>query len=97
MLWDLEPQTDASVRAALHPGSEPIVIRFSGLDRSWSTTELRGETLLSEPVTAPAAVLEDPDARTVAPDLAGEAPPAAVSGGTAPILPAAPAEGESFA
>jgi hypothetical protein len=36
LLWEVEP----------HPGAEPVRLTAPGLDRSWSTTDARGEALL---------------------------------------------------
>jgi hypothetical protein len=45
LLWELEP------RAGGAP-ADPAVLRIPGLDPEWSTTELRGDTLLAEPADA---------------------------------------------
>ena len=46
LLWELQP----------HPGVGPVRITAPGLDRTWSSTEAKGEALLAAPVTDPGAV-----------------------------------------
>lgn len=82
LLWDLSP----------HEGVGPVTLTIPGLDPSWSTTEVRGETLLAEvappeglePVTL---VAEHPD---IDPEMRrpGEAP----ASGSSPEIP----DGGSF-
>jgi len=95
LLWDLRPHEDVSISAAESPGV-PIGLRCTGLDPTWSTTEMRGEALLAPPdpdLAASAAVPAVDDALAADPD-AMVVPAAEPTSGSRP--PAAPSAGESF-
>lgn len=95
LLWDLRPHEDAALSAAESPGV-PIGLRCSGLDPTWSTTELRGEALLAPPdpaLAAPAAVLAVDDA---SPEDSGVVPEVGTEPGAGSGSPAAPGAGDSF-
>jgi hypothetical protein len=80
LLWQLDA----------HDGVEPDAVRLCvpGLDPSWSSTQPRGEALLSAPLDGPsAAPSSGASSSPVAPPASGRASPAAPSSGGSPPDP----------
>ncbi|MCB1031417.1 MAG: hypothetical protein KDA95_08755, partial [Acidimicrobiales bacterium] len=81
LLWDLQPHDDLG----------PVTLRTPSLDPEWSTTELRGETLLAE-VAPPEGVdlyRHVPDHPDIDPEMRR---PGATPAAPPPVLP----EGGTF-
>ncbi len=87
LLWDLRPGDVA----------DGVTLRCSGLDPSWTTTELRGESLLAAPAAAGEAILhaevDEPASADPQPSAAPAAPAARAAASEAMVLPET---GESF-
>jgi hypothetical protein len=92
LLWELQPHTDVSPAAPNGNGrgdddgvgATTVRLTAPGLDPDWSSTELKGEALLS-PVAVPEAVKAEAAAEPVggsAPSPPAPSPPAPSSGGT---------------
>lgn len=83
VLWELAGHDDPAVAAA--SGATPVMLRFRGLDPTWSSSERRGEALLAAPEPAPepeGAVDLRPAAEVgilPEPDVTGEPAPRAAS------------------
>lgn len=80
LLWELDA----------HDGIEPVTLRVPGLDATWSSTEVRGETLLAE--VQPPHDLEETRLVSEHPDI----DPDMRRPGTAPEVAAPPDDGGSF-
>jgi len=88
LLWELEPHADPEVAAAVaRLTGGPAVLRAPGLDPAWSTTELRGETLLGVPPLASGTDPDDDEVRTATPP----APPGPASSPAPPRPASSPA------
>ncbi|CAB4322926.1 unannotated protein [freshwater metagenome] len=95
LLWDLRPHEDVSISAA-ESSAVPIGLRCTGLDPTWSTTELRGEALLAppDPDLAASAAVPPMDVEPPADSEVLIDPAAGPTSGSRP--PTAPSPGESF-
>jgi hypothetical protein len=84
LLWDLVGQADPAIAAGRGP-SASVTLRCSGLDPVWSSTEQRGEALLSAPPAPPSVELGGDEA---------EPDEVTTMRATEPVEP--PAQGGSF-